>query len=90
MRLASYVAAYCVATLFSLSVVSSGGCGSAKAPTSPTVTAGFFGTVIGEQFISVHSGDGRLFIDGTVVREKSIQGLITLPQAAKYQFTMTR
>jgi len=132
MRLASYVAAYCVATLFSLSVVSSGGCGSAKAPTSPTVTdvsgtwsgtssypnapfqltlsqsgssltgrysdtsetdipvTGFFGTVIGEQFISVHSGDGRLFIDGTVVREKSIQGLITLPQAAKYQFTMTR
>jgi hypothetical protein len=97
MRLASYVAAYCVATLFALSVVSSGGCGSAKTPTSPTVTdvsgtwsgtssypnapfqltlsqsgssltgrysdtsetdipvTGFFGTVIGEQFISVHS-----------------------------------
>ena len=135
MRVAPDFAVYGVATLFALSVVSSGGCGSAKPPTSPTVTdisgtwsgtsnypnapfqltltqrgssltgrysdssetdtpvTGIFGTVIGEAFMSVHSGDGRLLIDGTVIRDKSIQGLMSstgLPQGSKYQFTMTR
>ena len=133
MRIASYLAPYCVATVFALSVVSGGGCGSAKTPTSPTVTdvsgtwsgtstypnapfqliltqsgssltgrysdssetdtavTGIYGTVGGSVFISLHSGDGRLFIDGTVIRERSIEGLLGLPQSAKsYQFTMTR
>jgi hypothetical protein len=60
-----------------------------------TAVAGVYINEPGIVSMSVHSADLRLFIDGTVIREKSIQGLISLPQPGvshppQYQFAMTR
>jgi len=60
-----------------------------------TAVAGLFINEPGIVNMSVHSADLRLFIDGTVIGEKSVQGLISLPQPGvthppQYQFTMTR